>query len=92
MGGGAETKQADTFSWFHAGHAKAAKTDDAGAQQRGSMQVVQRRGQGKDEIRSRDREFRVSAVHLIAGEGRCVAEVFKVVSAVPANPVCTSDP
>ena len=58
------------------GHRIGAIPDKAGAQERSGVQVVVAVRQWKDETRVGGREFRVTAVDLVAGEARLGAEVF----------------
>ena len=41
----AEAEQSHALARLHAGHAQAAEADDAGAQQRRGLQVIERGGQ-----------------------------------------------
>jgi hypothetical protein len=56
------------------------------------MQIVERRRQREDKVRPRDRELSIPSVYAIAREGRRIAKVLKVFSAVPAVTVSPPDP
>jgi hypothetical protein len=49
-------------------HTKAAKADNAGAQQRGGMQIVQLIGKRKSEIGANDCVLSVAAIHRVTGK------------------------
>src|ERR1700674_5563962 len=77
---------------LYASDSKAAKTDDAGAQKRGSVQIVESLGKRKYEIRTGGGILSIAAVHGIAGEGGRIAKVLKTVLAIPTLPVNAADP
>src|ERR1700687_4970143 len=87
-----KSEQSDFIARLHVGYAKAAKPDNAGTQQRRGVNVVQRRRQREDEVRTSDGKLRVPTIFAITGKSRRIAKVFKVVSAVPARAVRASDP
>ena len=82
--GRAEPEQSYALAGLHFSHAQAAKADDPGAQQRRCSQVVKRIGQREHEVGARGSKLGVTAVHGVSGKSGRVAEVFLVVSAVPA--------
>jgi hypothetical protein len=69
-----------------------AKTNDAGTEQRRSMQVVEPRRKGKDEIGPRERVFCVTAIYRIASEDRSIAKVLHASAAVPTRSVNAANP
>ena len=89
---GSEAKQPDPLSMLHASYAETAKTNDAGAQKRGSVQIVQPAGQRKNKISPGNRILRIPAVHGVAGESGRVAKVLQAVPAIPARPIDAADP
>src|SRR5437588_6341638 len=76
----------------HAGDAKAAKTDDARAQPRGGVQIVERGGQRKNEIGAGDGKLGVATRDGVSGESREIAQVFIAAPAIPASAVGASEP
>jgi hypothetical protein len=56
-----------------AGHAQRAKADDAGAQQRRGVQIVEPVVEGVREVRARDGFRRVAAIDIVAGKKRRIA-------------------
>ena len=87
-----EAEQSDTLAGLHFRHAQAAKADDPSAQQRSGAQIVERAGKREDEVGARDSILGVAAVHGVSGECGCVAEVFLVMTAIPASAVGAADP
>jgi hypothetical protein len=92
MGGSPKPEQADTVSGLDAGYTKAAKTDNAGAQQRGGAQIVELIGKAKNEIGASHGKFGVAAVDRVTGKGRGIAEVFQAQPAIAAGAVGSSHP
>jgi hypothetical protein len=92
MYGRTETEQSHPLAGFNTGYAKTTKTDDASAQKRSSMQIIQSCGKREYEVSTRDCIFSISSVNGVAGEGRGVAKVFKTVPAIPALPIDATDP
>src|SRR5579872_1513675 len=77
-----EAEQTDTLVLLRPSDAQAAKADNAGAQQRRCMKVIELCGQWKDEIRARRGILGITTVHVVAGEGRRIAEVLHRVTTV----------
>jgi hypothetical protein len=92
MRGGAEAEQSHALAGLHARHPKAAIADNARAQQRSGMQIVERGGQREYEIRTGERVFRVTSVDAVSGKGRRVAKVFQTVPAIPAASIHAAHP
>jgi hypothetical protein len=92
MGGSAEAEQADTIAVFDAGYAKAAKSNNACAQQRGGMQIVELMRKRKTKIGTNDRVFGIAAVHRIPGKCWGIAEIFQADVTIPARAVGASHP
>ena len=91
-GGGSEAEEADTFAGLRAGYTKAAEADDAGAEERGDVGVVEGVGEGEDEIGTDEGILGVASVDGVAGEGGVVAEVFFVAETEGAGAVGAADP
>ena len=88
----AEAEEADAFAGLDTSDPKAAKADDAGAEQRRDVNVIKPGGQRIDEIRARQGIFGVASVDGVAGEDGVVAEVFHAVTAVPAIAIDAAHP
>src|SRR5271166_1613548 len=88
----AETEQPDSLAMLYACDPKTAKTDDAGAQKRRGMQIVERLGKGKYEINTGGGIFGIASVHGVSSEGGGIAKVFHAMPAIPAVPVNAADP
>jgi hypothetical protein len=91
-GGGSEAEEANTLAGLGAGYAEAAETDDAGAEERGDVGVVEGVGEGKHEVGADEGVLRIAAVDGVAGEGGVVAEVFFVAETEGAGSVGAADP
>ncbi len=91
-GGGSEAEEAYALAGLRARYAQAAEADDAGAEERGDVGVVEGGGQGEDEVGADEGVFGVAAVDGVAGEGGVVAEVFFVAEAEGAGAVDAADP
>jgi hypothetical protein len=63
-----EAKQSHSLSVLDSGHAKAAKTNNARAQQRSGVEIIERTGKRKSKIGSHDGILRVSAIHGITSK------------------------
>ena len=87
MRGRAEAVETDALARLDAGDAQGAKPDDARAQQRRGVQVVERGGQRVDEVVARDDVFGVAAVDVVAGVARVVAQILARVRAEEAGSV-----
>src|SRR5713226_5326779 len=89
---GPETEQTHTLSMLHSCYPKTAKTDDAGTQKGGGVQIIQCGGKGKDKIRPGECILGISAVDGVAGESSRITEIFKAVLAIPALPINAANP
>src|ERR1700733_14016850 len=92
MSGRSEAEQTDALTWFDTGNMQAAEADDARAKKRGGVQVVECCGQGKDEISTRERVFRIAAVNAVTGEGRRIAEILQASFAIGTGAVGPAKP
>src|ERR1700723_1256128 len=90
--GAAETEEADAFALVHIGNAQASKSNNAGTQQRGDVDVIEAGRQGHGEVRAHRGVLSIAAVYGVAGEGRLVAQVFQAVAAIPATVVHPTHP
>ena len=81
-----ESPQADPVRGGAAGEPPGAKADQAGAQQRRRVQVVDVRRQGEAETHIRHRVLGVTAVPVVAGEERGVAQGLAGRAAVGTGP------
>src|ERR1700674_1106904 len=77
---------------LYASDSKAAKTDDAGAQKRGSVQIGESLGKRKYEIRTGGGILSRAAVAGIAAAGGRSAKDLKPVLVITALPVIAADP
>ena len=66
---GPETEESDSLSALHPSHPETAKTNDTGTQKRGSVQIVERAGKGKDKISPGNYIFSIPAVYRVTSEG-----------------------
>src|SRR5271169_2586533 len=87
-----ESKKADSFAGLDASDTQAAKSDDAGAEQRSDVHVVQGARQRKREVRTRESVFGVAAVYRVTREDRLIAQVFHRVAAIPAIAIHAAHP
>ena len=87
-----EAEQSDAFPRLHFRDPKAAKADDARAQQRRGPQIIQLSGQREDKVRAGGCVFRITTVHRIASERGRVAEVLFAALTIPAGAVGAADP
>jgi len=88
----AKTKESDSLSLLNPSHSQAAEADDAGAQQRSDMSVIQARGKRKSEVSARQNIFGIAAIHGVSGKDRLIAEIFHAVMAVPAVTIDATHP
>src|SRR6202035_608572 len=88
----AKTEQSNPVAWFHAGHSQAAKADDAGAQERRGMQVVELWGERIDKIAARHSILRITAVNRVSGENRRITEIFQAAATVGTISIDSADP
>jgi len=77
---------------FNAGNTQAAKTNDARAEQRGDMHVIQTGRQRKSEVRARQGIFGIASIYGISSEGRPITEILQSVTAVPAIAIYATHP
>src|SRR5579863_7927262 len=75
-----------------AGHAEAAKADDAGAQQGRNDRGFGIRRKGNGEVGANGSEFGIASVTAVARENRPIAEVLHLVAAEPAIAVDAAHP
>src|SRR5262245_7127908 len=74
------------------GHAIAAPADEAGAQERGRFDGIELWRQRKAESRIGKDMRGIAAISRVAGEGRTVAQVFPLRTAVGASPTSRAEP
>jgi len=92
MRGCAKSEQSNPVARLNAGYSQTAKANDAGAEKRRGVQVVQFRGQFKNKVAARRGILRIAAIDGVSGEDRRIAEIFESTAAVraisidPANP------
>ncbi len=91
-GGGSEAEEADALAWLSAGDAEAAEADDAGAEQRRDVGVVEPGRKREGEVGTDEGVLGVATVDGVAGEDRVVAEVLFVAAAEEAGAVGAADP
>jgi hypothetical protein len=77
---------------LRARYAEAAEADDAGAEKRSDVGVVEGVGQWVDKVGADDGVLGVASVDGVAGEGGVVAEVFFLAEAEGAGAVGAADP
>src|ERR1019366_3706775 len=92
MGRSAEAEQSDAVARLDASHTQAAKTNNACAQQWGSVQIVQLIGKRKSEIGANDRIFRIAAVYGVASKGGRITEILQTKVTIPAGAVGSAKP
>jgi hypothetical protein len=73
-------------------NAEAAEADDARAEQRGDVGIVEARRQWNGEIGANRHILRIAAVHRVAGKYGMIAEVLHLVAAEPAIAVHAAHP
>src|SRR6185437_9699291 len=88
----AEAEQSHALAWFDAGHAQAAEADNAGAEQRRGVNIVEACGQRENEIPARECVFGVAAVDGVAGKRGRIAKIFLTSAAIRAGAVDSADP
>jgi hypothetical protein len=91
-GGGSEAKEADTFAGLGSRYAQAAKANDAGAEERRDLGVVEFGWERVGEVGADEGVFGVASVDGVAGEGGVVAEIFFVAEAEGTGAVGAADP
>jgi len=82
----------DAFPALYSGNTEAAKADDARAQQRGGVEIVETRRQWDREVCANLHILRVAAVHRIFSNYGMIAEIFHAVAAEPATAVYPAHP
>ena len=92
MRGRAEAEQSDALAGLNTGDAQAAKTDDAGTEKRGSVQIIERCGEREDEIGAGESVLRVSARDAVSGERGSVTKILHVSLAIGAGAVSSAEP
>jgi|SRR5208337_1168543 len=92
MGRGAEAEQADTVARLDSCHTQAAKPNNAGAQQRRRVQIVELIGKREREIGANDGEFSIAAICGVTGECGCIAKIFEAEATVLAGTIGSSHP
>src|SRR6267143_5484817 len=90
MGRSAEPEQPDAIAVLDTGDTKAAKANDACAQERGSVQIVQFIGKRKSEIGANDCVFSITAVDRITGKRGCVTKILQTEVTKAARAVCST--
>ncbi len=91
-GGGSEAEEADALAGLSSRDSQAAEADDAGAEQRCGVDVVERVGKGVGEVGANEGVLGVASVGGVAGEGGVVAEVLFAAKAERAGAVGAADP
>jgi len=91
-GGGPEAKEADALAGLGARYSEAAEADDASAEERGDVGVVEGAGEGVNEVGADEGVLGVAAVDGVAGEGGVVAQVFFMAETEGAGAVGAADP
>lgn len=92
MRGCAKAEQSDAVSRFNAGDTQTAKADDARAEERSRMEVVEFRGKLKNKVAARLGILGVTSVDGVSRKDPGVAKIFELAAAVGANPVYAADP
>src|SRR5579872_1028092 len=87
-----KTKESNSFSRLGSGHAQAAKSDDASAEQRRGLLVVDFVRKRKNEIGPSDSEFSIAAIDRVASKGRFVTQIFLIMFAIPAGAISPANP
>ena len=90
--GGSEAEETDALAWLGARYAKAAETDDSGAEKWGDVGVVEGFGERVNEVGAGESVLGVASVDGVAGKGGAVAEVFFVAATEGAGAVGAADP
>jgi hypothetical protein len=92
MRGGSKAEEADAIAGRDFGHAQAAESDDAGAEQRGEVHGLVLFRERNEEIGARCRVFGIAAVDGVAREGGVVAEILAALAAEEAGSVGATEP
>src|SRR6202044_878986 len=88
----AKAEKSNPVARFHAGHSQAAKADDAGAQQRRSVQVVELWRERIDKIAAGHSILRITAIDGVSGENRRITKIFQAAAAVGTISIDSADP
>src|SRR5208283_713761 len=88
----AKTEESNPLASSHTRHPQAAEADDAGAQQRRRVQVIQFLRQLEDKIAARRGKLRVTAIDGVAGEHRLIAKIFFSTPAIRTGSIHPADP
>src|SRR5580700_1509087 len=73
----AKSEQSNAVARLNAGYSQTAKPNDAGAEKRRGVEVVQFRRQFKYKVAARRGILRIAAIDGVSGEDRRIAEVFE---------------
>jgi hypothetical protein len=87
-----ESKEANPLPRFYACNPQAAKSDDPGTQQRGSMHVIQTRRQRKSKVGPYHYELSITPIHRVPSKYRVVTKILLIVTAKPAVAIDATDP
>src|SRR5580700_6551003 len=88
----AKAKESNAIAGLDAGHSQAAKADDAGAEKRRGVQVVQLGRKLEDKVAARYGVLRVAAVDGVSGKDRRIAKIFESAATVRAGSIYAADP
>src|SRR5438309_212893 len=88
----AKTKQAHALAGLHSCHSQAAKTNDAGAEQRRGVQFVERIRKRKDEIVAGKGKLRIASTNGVAGESWRVTQILQALLAIGTRAVGAAEP
>src|SRR3984885_1895086 len=91
-GRGSKAKETDRVTGLGVGDAEAAKADDAGAEERGSLGIFEGVRERVDEVGANQGVLSVASVDGVASKGWVVAEIFFVVEAESAGAGGPADP
>jgi hypothetical protein len=92
MRGGAEPKQANAIPILHVRNAQTSKANNARAQKRSSLPIIEASRKWKDKICPSQRILRVPAGNAVACEGWGVAQILEPSAAVGTLAVDPADP
>jgi hypothetical protein len=92
MGGCTKAEQPNAVSRFHPSHSQTAKANNAGAQQRRGVQIIQFEREGIDKIAARGRVFCITAIDGISGEDWRVAKILESAAAIGTIAIDTAHP
>jgi hypothetical protein len=92
VGRGAEAKQPHPLTRFDARHPKAPESDDPGAKQRSSLQIVEGIRQRDSKIRAGESVFGVPSIDGISRKDWRIAQILSAAAAECAGSVRTAEP